>query len=156
MKSRSKNAPFFIMQNAPFFDMDEFEAMLLEAARTITRQPPVRPAGYGSAWPDTLPNKFAYDRYGERPRLGPPTSREVTRLDIVLNTLWHADPEDVRLAWHVAFSAQRAGWPRSRGPAWAMLGHKLGIHPQTLRRRFSASLERIWRSGVAKGPLIKT
>ena len=133
-------------ENAPFFTLDEFEEVLFEAARTISRLPAAGPRGHATGWP-------AYGYNEERARLGPPAAREIDRLDKVIGCIWAADPADARVCMAVAFSAQRNGWPRTRGPQWKRVSDGMGIAPDTLKTRFKAATERLWRAGVVRGPL---
>jgi|8_EtaG_2_1085327.scaffolds.fasta_scaffold02085_4 hypothetical protein len=141
-------------ENAPFFSLDEFEDVLFEAARTISRLPAAGPRGHATGWPDWVRDANLAYGYNEEPvRLGPPAAREIDRLDKVIGCLWAADPADARVCMAVAFSAQKHGWPRSRGPQWKRVSDGMGIAPDTLKTRFKAATERLWRAGVVRGPL---
>tara|TARA_R110000787_G_scaffold89802_6_gene189981 strand:- start:2077 stop:2559 length:483 start_codon:yes stop_codon:yes gene_type:complete len=147
MKSHFENAPFFTHQ---FFTLDEFSDILIEAACTIHRLPRAGPRGYASGWPDWVRDaQLAYGYNAETVSLGPPSSKEIDRLDKVLNAIWASDPVDAKLCMVVAFSAQNNGWPRSRGPQWKRTARGMGIHSDTLRTRHKAATERLWRAGIA-------
>ena len=118
--------------------------MALESARTIMRLPSAGVQGYGSGWPDWLSDAdLAYGYNSERVRLGPPSGREIDRLDQFVDLIWAVEPEDAKIVMTVAFSAQRNGWPRTRGPQWSKVARNVfGIHVDTLRTRYEAALER--------------
>lgn len=118
--------------------------LALEAARTIMRLPSAGVKGYGSGWPDWLRDAdLAYGYNQERVRLGPPSGREVDRLDKFIDLIWAVDPEDAKIVMTVGFSAQRNGWPRTRGPQWSKVARNVfGIHVDTLKTRYEAALER--------------
>ena len=73
----------------------------------------------------------------------PPTSKEIDRLDGFIDIMWKSQPVDVRIVMAVAFSAQKNGWPKSRGPAWPKVGRVVGLSKDALKTRFNASLERL-------------
>jgi len=118
--------------------------MALESARTIMRLPSAGVQGYGSGWPDWLRDAdLAYGYNQERVRLGPPSGREIDRLDHFVDLIWAVEPSDAKIVMTVAFSAQRNGWPRTRGPQWSKVARNVfGIHVDTLRTRYEAALER--------------
>ena len=118
--------------------------MALEAARTIMRLPSAGARGYGSGWPDWLRDaELAYGYNQERVKLGPPTGREIDRLDEFINLIWAVEPTDAKIVMTVAFSAQRNGWPRTRGPQWSKVARNIfGVHVDTLKTRYGAALER--------------
>ena len=118
--------------------------LAMEAARTIMRLPSAGVKGYGSGWPAWLRDAdLAYGYNQERVRLGPPSGREVDRLDKFIDLIWAVDPEDAKIVMTVAFSAQRNGWPRTRGPQWSKVAQNVfGIHVDTLKTRYEAALER--------------
>lgn len=118
--------------------------LAMEAARTIMRLPSAGVKGYGSGWPDWLRDAdLAYGYNQERVRLGPPSGREVDRLDKFIDLIWAVDPSDAKIVMTVAFSAQKNGWPRTRGPQWSKVARNVfNIHVDTLRTRYEAALER--------------
>tara|TARA_B100001559_G_C16451976_1_gene599717 strand:- start:946 stop:1386 length:441 start_codon:yes stop_codon:yes gene_type:complete len=115
-----------------------------EAARTIMRLPSSKIQGYGSGWPDWLRDAdLAYGYNSERVRLGPPTGREIDRLDNFIDVIWASDPSDSKLIMTVAFSSQKNGWPRTRGPQWSKIAKNVfGVHVDTLKTRYEAAIER--------------
>lgn len=144
----------FHFDQSQFFNLDEWEEMTHEAARTIVRLPPVHGRGFRTSWPDWLRDaNLAYGYNQESVRLGPPSAQEIDRLDIVLDVVWSSNPDDCKLVMSIAFSAQKNGWPRQRGPAWTQVARRLGIHKDTLRSRYAGATERMWAAGVAKGHL---
>lgn len=136
------------MTNYPSDELPTTEAMhemALEAARTIMRLPSAKVQGYGSGWPDWLRDAdLAYGYNQERVRLGPPSGREIDRLDRFIDLIWSLeDPEDSKIVMTVAFSAQKNGWPRTRGPQWSKIARNVfGVHVDTLKTRYGAALER--------------
>ena len=146
----------FHSEDSPFFTIEEFQDMLFEAARTIMRLPRVGPRGHATGWPDWVRDAgLAYGYNEERVRLGPPAAREIDRLDKVIDCLWAADPADAKICMVVSFSAQRNGWERARGPQWKRVANGMGVHPDTLKTRFNASAERLWRAGIREGAMKK-
>ena len=128
---------------AGFFDIDEFREIVFESACTLARLPMQRPNGYGSGWPDYLPDfstAYGYEEASFKP--DPPTGRAIDRLDDVLAVIARR-PDDGRLAMAVAISAQRSGQPRARGPQWKKIARRFNIHPDTLKTRFEAAVERL-------------
>lgn len=123
---------------------EAFEQMILEAARTIVRLPAAGPRKSGSGWPDWLRDADLAYGYNEiQPRVGPPSSREIDRLDRVIDILWRAEPADARLVMVCAFSAQRRGQPKLRGIAWSRVSKLLGWHRDTVKGRYFGALERL-------------
>ena len=128
---------------AGFFDIDEFREIVFEAAQTLVRLPAQRPDGFRNAWPDYLPDfstGYGYEIASFRP--DPPSGRAIDRLDRVLAVIAKR-PDDGRLAMAVAISAQRNGQPRARGPQWKRTAQRFNIHPDTLKTRFEAAVERL-------------
>ena len=126
-----------------FFSEEEFYEMAMEAARTIVRLPSQKIGGYKPAWPEYLPDLMGYGYNAEYVRKMPPTSKEIDRLDGFIDIMWKSQPVDVRIVMAVAFSAQKNGWPKSRGPAWTKVGRVVGLSKDALKTRFNASLERL-------------
>ena len=122
-------------------DIDQLAGLFFEAAETERKLPRTHNLQVKTSWPDVLPSvQLAYGYHELTVRPPPATSREVTRFDVAADILREIGPDDARLIWAVSVSAVR----RARGPHWARLGKIMGLHPATVKRRFSRALMAVW------------
>ncbi len=122
-------------------DIDQLAGLFFEAAETERKLPRTHNLRAKTTWPEYLPDpQLAYGYNETQFRPSPATSREVTRFDIATDILREIGADDGRLIWAVSASAAR----RARGPHWARLGKIMGLHPATVKRRFSRALMAVW------------
>lgn len=126
-----------------YLSEDEFYEMAMEAARTIVRLPLQKIGDYKSSWPEFLPDLLGYGYNAAELRRLPPSRGEIDRLDHFFDIVWKSNPADAQIVMAIAFSAQKNGWPKSRGPAWSKVARAVGLRSDALKTRFNASLERL-------------
>ena len=121
--------------------VDDLCELFFEAAKTERKMPRAYDLRSKGNMPEALPDPaLAYGYNDAEVRLGPANSTEVTRYDQALRLTLLLDVPDRKLVWAVAHSAAR----RDRGPAWTRLGRIMGLHAQTVKRRFEKALVELW------------
>ena len=121
--------------------IDALHEMLIEAAETERRLPAALPRYQGSYWPVRQPEWLSYADETTELTLGPATSEQVTRYDIIAKQLLNVPSvDDRRLLWAVA----HAGAFRSRGPSWVKVGKYLHCDRRTAKRRYEGALINLW------------
>lgn len=110
-----------------FFDGEYVKICLEEAAETLRalRVNGLFPAKHKSCWPDVVQNFMdAYGYDDEAVRLGVPTSRRISQMDVVLDWLNHVN--DRR---HIVVL-----WGRAMGVKPGRIASSLRINRETVRR----------------------
>lgn len=121
-------------------DVASLTELFFEAAMTEKRLPGHRRGSVQACWPDTPADKQGYGYTETQVRLAKATSAQVDRYDLAIEITCLLDLEERRLVWAVAHSSVR----RARGPAWRKLGKMLGIHADTVKKRFTGAMIELW------------
>ena len=116
---------------------EHLAGMLFEAAETDRKLPPAYRLAVKAAWPDTVPDPdLAYGYNDAEVRRGHATAGEVQRYDVMVGWLQRVDADTSKFLWSVAVSAVG----RDRGPRFSMLARIMGLHPNTVKRRFDREI----------------
>ena len=117
-------------------DVGALTGLFFEAAEIERRLPSALRLGLQASWPDAPDDwqAFGWHEVEFTPR--PATPAEVDRYDLALRLTPMLPPDERRVVWAVAHSAVR----RSRGPAWSKIARVIGVHPDTVKRRFEWSI----------------
>ncbi len=117
-------------------------AYLQDAAEIHRRLPEVKVSGYYSLWPETMKDDWErlYDAVNGRSRHGPPSAREVTYHEEIMEWLrWLERPQ------------QQIVWMRANRIPWKVLVEQFGKSKTTLWREANYGLFRIASILSAKG-----
>lgn len=121
--------------------VDDLAGLFFEAAQTERKLPRAYDLRVKGCWPEVAPDpQLAYGYHAAEYSIGPATSKEVTNYDKALRLTMMLDDSDRKLVWAVAHSAAR----RARGPHWARIGRMMGVHAQTVKRRFERAILGLW------------
>ena len=113
---------------------EDLAGLILEAAETDRKLPPAYRLSVKAAWVEVAPDPdLAYGYNEAEVRRGHATGAEVTRYDVVNNWLQLMPAEESKFLWAVAESAVG----RSRGPRFSLVAKVLGVHPNTVKRRWN-------------------
>lgn len=104
-----------------------------ESIRTARRLPGERPKQLKAAWVDIPKDWHAYGWDKAVFRLPPPTSKQISRLELVLELMWYVKDEDRR----------KLVWMRARKYPWKKLEYMFGKHRSTLSKYLSDDLFRM-------------
>jgi len=121
-------------------DVDALAGLFFEAAEIEARLPRVLREKIRASWPDAPDDWQAFGWHEVQPSPRPANPAEVSRYDLALQLTPLIPVDERRLVWAVAHSAVR----RERGPAWRRLSRIVGVHPDTIRRRFERSIISLW------------
>ena len=117
--------------------VDQLAGMLFEAAETDRKLPPAYRLSVKAAWPDVAPDPdLAYGYNDAEVRRGHATAGEVDRYDVVVGWLQRVAADAAKFLWAVAVSAVG----RDRGPRFKMIAQVMGLHANTVKRRFDREL----------------
>lgn len=122
-------------------DVDGLAGLFMWAAETERSMPRAYDLRVKGCWPEVTPDRHLAYGYNEvEVRRGPASARDVTCYDVALELTKLMPVEDARIVWGAAHSAVG----RQRGIAWTRLGKMLGMHPQTVKRRFESAVLDLW------------
>ena len=101
-------------------------------------------------WPEVANDPgMAYGYTDATVNPGPATASAIRNYDWALQLTMRLTVDDAKLIWAAAHSAVK----RQRGPSWSRIGRIIGLHPQTVKRRFEGAILSLWynlQNSVAK------
>ena len=122
-------------------DVAGLAELFLEACETERRLPNEKRLSVKSCWPDYAPDaRLSFGYHETETRLAKATPRQISRYDMALDVCVLLEESDRKLVWASAHSAVR----RQRGPHWKKIGRTLGLHPETVKRRFNRAMLELW------------
>jgi len=123
--------------------------LFFEAADTERRLPRAFDLRVKACWPETADDAgLAYGYSGAVVNVAPASASAVRNYDWALRLTVRLSVDDRKLVWACAHSAVR----RQRGPAWSKIGRMLGVHPETVKRRFERAILELYY-GLKKNEL---
>ena len=135
--------------------VDGLAGLFFEAADTERRLPKAFDLRVRAAWPEVASDPGMAYGYGEAEvRLGAATARSIRNYDWALQITMRLSEDDSKIVWAAAHSAVK----RQRGPSWSRIGRVIGLHPQTVKRRFERAILGLWynlQNSVAKRPKMR-
>ena len=130
--------------------VDGLAGLFFEAADTERRLPKAFDLRVRAAWPEVASDPGMAYGYGEAEvRLGAASAIAIRNYDWALQITMRLDEDDSKIVWAAAHSAVK----RQRGPSWSRIGRVIGLHPQTVKRRFERAILGLWynlQNSVAK------
>jgi hypothetical protein len=110
--------------------------LFFEAAETERRLPGGIRSSVKACWPDA-PDDWQAFGWRDVPFVPRPANRhEVDRYDLALQVTAFMPVADRRVVWAASHSAVR----RDRGPAWSKIARAMGLHRDTVKRKFEHAI----------------
>ena len=130
--------------------VDDLAGLFFEAADTERRLPRAYDLRVKAKWPEVANDPgMAYGYTDAKVNPGPATASAIRNYDWALQLTMRLTVDDAKLIWAAAHSAVK----RQRGPSWSRIGRIIGLHPQTVKRRFEGAILSLWynlQNSVAK------
>ena len=122
-------------------DVAGLSGLFFEACETERTLPSARRMSVKSCWPDYPDDPSLSFGYNDvETKLARASPRQISRYDMALDVAMLLDVSDRKLVWASAHSAVR----RQRGPHWRKIGKMMGMHQDTVKRRFARSMLELW------------
>ncbi len=123
--------------------IDNLHDLLIEAAETERRLPPVARKQKLASWPDYKHDWLAYADETTQNKLAKATAKQVDLYEKIIFAICQLPSvEDRLLLWATAHSAAF----RVRGPAWSRLAKLKHTNRQTIKEYYKQSLCRLYYS----------
>jgi hypothetical protein len=121
--------------------IDELHDMLIEAAETERRLPPVIRKQKMASWPDYPTEWSGYGWTQQGAVLLKPTAEQIDRLDVVMDAVLRLEQDERQILWACAHSAAF----RQRGIQWTRIRKILGLNdPRTVKSNYRKALIKLW------------
>ena len=122
-------------------DVSGLAGLFFEACETERTLPSARRMSVKSCWPDYPDDPSLSFGYNDvETKLARASPRQISRYDMALDVAMLLEVRDRKLVWACAHSAVR----RQRGPHWKKIGKMMGMHAETVKRRFDRAMLELW------------
>lgn len=121
--------------------IDELHDMLVEAAETERRLPPVIRKTKMASWPDYPLDWHGYGWSQQGEVMLKPTAEQISNMDWVVERVLKLEQRDRQIVWAAAHSAAF----RRRGPQWTRIRKILGLNdPRIVKKMYKDALIKLW------------
>lgn len=121
--------------------IDELHDMLVEAAETERRLPPVIRKTKMASWPDYPLDWHGYGWSQQGEVMLKPTAEQISNMDWVVERVLKLEQQDRQIVWAAAHSAAF----RRRGPQWTRIRKILGLNdPRIVKKMYKDALIKLW------------
>lgn len=121
--------------------IDELHEMLVEAAETERRLPPVIRKTKMASWPDYPLDWHGYGWSQQGEVMLKPTAEQISNMDWVVERVLKLEQQDRQIIWAAAHSAAF----RRRGPQWTRIRKILGLNdPRIVKKMYKDALIKLW------------
>jgi|TARA_E500000178_G_C17037091_1_gene764078 hypothetical protein len=121
--------------------IDELHEMLVEAAETERRLPPVIRKTKMASWPDYPLDWHGYGWSQQGEVMLKPTAEQISNMDWVVERVLKLEQQDRQIVWAAAHSAAF----RRRGPQWTRIRKILGLNdPRIVKKMYKDALIKLW------------